>query len=461
MRRYYPPGEKGQPRQSSPGVTRMSLDRWRTLWREDTGAWASALRDRPYRFDPEAAPRAIAAWWNSLYPADREDSASAESDALRGVPFLVKDLFDIPGEVTSCSSHLFTDPTGPGGEPARSTSWLAERFVQLGAHCEGRTHMNEFAYGLDGRNAHFGDCPHPLDGRRISGGSSSGSAWAVAAGVVPVALGTDTGGSIRLPAALCGIYGYRMAYDAARLHGVFPLARSMDTVGWFTAHADDMAELMALVSGMEDAPTEDGSEDDAGDLSVGVTVPPGVEPDEEVATRWEAVLEAIAVVRGIKEVVALPSSAVLGDSAWKAYNVIGSYEAWSAHEKWVDRYRSLYDPTVWALIDRGRHWSEERLSEARAIREKVRECTIEWFREVDLVLVPATPSVSPLADRAGGRFREGVIRLNAPASLSGLAALSIPVAHDAVRSSGFQVLVPSGCEKRLIRFLKMWATVVQ
>ncbi|MCG8479970.1 MAG: amidase [Spirochaetales bacterium] len=366
----------------------------------------------------------------------------------------------MPGEVTSCSSALFTDPTGPGREPARRPAWLAARFLRLGAHCGGRTHMNEFAYGLDGRNAHTGDCPLPLDGKRISGGSSSGSAWAVAAGVVPVALGTDTGGSIRLPAALCGIYGYRMAYGAARLSGVFPLARSMDTVGWFTATAGDMAELLDLFSETKGTPAEGGGASKTAALSVGAVVPPGVVPDEEVATRWEAALEASAAAGGVAQLVRLSPPAVLGDPAWKAYNVIGSHEAWSAHEAWLDRYRSSYDPAVWSLIDRGRHWTEERLREARSIREEVRTCVADWFRAMDVVLIPATPSASPLADGADGRFREGVIRLNAPVSLAGSAALSIPIAHDAVRSSGLQVLVPSGCEERLTRFLTVWETVV-
>jgi Asp-tRNA(Asn)/Glu-tRNA(Gln) amidotransferase A subunit family amidase len=324
--------------------------------------------------------------------------------------------------------------------------------------------MNEFAYGLDGRNSHTGNCPHPLDRERISGGSSSGSAWAVAAGVVPLALGTDTGGSIRVPAALCGIYGFRMAWDATRLTGVFPLSRRMDTVGWFVADPGDAVELLRLetgLSGSGDAAASSRTEREAEPaLRVGALIPPSVILDDPVAEVWSRTLRTLATGGTDRCVMKdLPSPDVFGTETWKAYNVIGSVDAWDVHAEWLDTYRDLYDPVVWALIDRGRHWSPERLAEAERHREEVARAFGRLFEEVDVLVMPVTPVASPREHEADGDFRERTLRLNVPVSLAGLPALSVPLRHNAVESSGMQVVTPAGKESRLLRFLEVWREV--
>ena len=125
-----------------------------------------------------------------------------------------------------------------------------------GAVLAGKTHLFEFAWGLTGENAHYGDCEHPGFPGRTSGGSSSGSAAAVAADIVPFAIGTDTGGSIRVPAAFCGIFGYRGAPHDALISDAFPLAPSFDTAGWFTRSASDMRAAMAALVGIRTSERE-------------------------------------------------------------------------------------------------------------------------------------------------------------------------------------------------------------
>jgi Asp-tRNA(Asn)/Glu-tRNA(Gln) amidotransferase A subunit family amidase len=439
----------------------LTFSEWQTMWREDRSAWRAAIVDRPARFDRKNWQRAVRIWWNDLPP---------EGDTVRplsGVPFLAKDLYDVAGEVTGCSSRVMLEEVNP--PPAREDSAFVRRFRDAGAHPVGRSQMNEFAYGLDGRNDHTGDCPHPLDDHRVSGGSSSGSAWAVAAGVVPVALGTDTGGSVRVPAALCGILGFRAGWSDDLLQGVFPLVPTFDTVGWFTANPTDMiTALREFIPGIGDGVDREKTDGDAHRETTDGSifwyyVPPEIamEPElEKTIQRWIDAMndrsgDALRIVPAPSQWVSRVRSAM--GMAVDAYNVIGSHSAWKVHELWLDRYRTSYNPSVWKLIDRGRHWTEARLRQAEEAAAEVDALVREAFRDADGLLLPATPVASPTADEVDGALRETILRLNAPGSIARVPALSMPVALDAVRSGGLQALVPAGTEARLLPFLETLA----
>src|SRR6478735_11410931 len=192
---------------------------------------------------PSPLRRAALAW---LKPEDQlvAELAGTSSAPLKGVPYFLKDLFDLTGVPTRAGStflHLVRDL------PTRN-SLIVDRLAAAGAACAGKTHLVEFASGLTGENPHYGDCPHPRFPDRLSGGSSSGSAALVAAGVAPLATGTDTGGSVRVPAAWCGLYGFRLTPGDPLITDAFPLAPTMDTAGWFTANATDLlTAIQALV----------------------------------------------------------------------------------------------------------------------------------------------------------------------------------------------------------------------
>ena len=164
---------------------------------------------------------------------------------LSGIPYLTKDLFDVARWPTFAGS-TFLPEVRPVSKDGACTRALAD----AGAVVVGKTQMNEFAYGITGENAHYGDCERPGFPGRVSGGSSSGSAAAVAAGIVPFATGSDTGGSVRLPAAFCGLFGFRGAPRDAWISDAFPLAPSFDTAGWFTANAADMRLALSALVGM-------------------------------------------------------------------------------------------------------------------------------------------------------------------------------------------------------------------
>lgn len=418
---------------------RMSIAQWQEIWTNDRAQWSREIRDRPARFDPLNWKKAVRLWRNEI-PRDTDRP-------FAGVPFVVKDLFDVVGETTCSSSRLFLQDCPP--KPAAADAAMVRRLKNLGAHPAGRTHMNEFAYGLDGKNSYTGDCPHPLDSTRISGGSSSGSAWAVGAGVVPLALGTDTGGSVRVPAALCGIFGYRPAWNPIDNEGVFPLAPSFDTAGWFTACASDMAQVLReLIDGFRNQKSEKPAR-------YCYFLPPGVVLEPSLASALDVWKDRVVQEsRGAVHVEPAPPDwtdqvdRIMQDSL-DAYNIRGSSEAWGVHKDWLDAYRDSYQPLVWSLIDRGRHWSLARVEYSATVVSAMKKRILELLDRFDGILIPATPVATPAADRVDAAFREQTIRLNAPGSMSGTAILSAPVHLDAIRSGGMQILVAPGREYNL------------
>ncbi|MEO0607168.1 MAG: amidase family protein, partial [Pseudomonadota bacterium] len=174
---------------------------------------------------------------------DSPRSKGLEIGPLAGVPFAAKDLFDVQGEVTTAGAKLRSSAA-----KATSDAPLIARMKAAGAVYMGRLNMDEFAYGFATVNAHFGTTRNPHDYERLAGGSSGGSAAAVAAGLVPVTLGSDTNGSVRVPASLCGLFGLRPTHNTLPMSGVFPFVERLDTVGPFTRTIEDMATVFRVLA---------------------------------------------------------------------------------------------------------------------------------------------------------------------------------------------------------------------
>ena len=443
--------------QSSATPVRNSFAFWRELAARDPELAADELLRRATA--PQESRSAIAGLRSREQMAQQFASAltapasqdSAQPQRLAAVPYLLKDLFDVRGELTGCSSLLLPKI----GAPAGKDSHVQRAVVSAGAVYVGRTHMNEFAYGFDGKNAHFGTCPNPHDPLRIAGGSSSGSAWAVGKGIVPLAFGTDTGGSVRVPAAFCGLFAFRRGVDQWASDGVFPLARSFDTAGWFTSLPGDMAEaLRALWEATPGAP--DGSEGwesrHAGGRT-GVLYLPGEVPLEAgLADQSMRVAELLGAV--LDPSLQQELDAMLPDCTM-AYDVIGSIEAYEAHAEWIDRYKDLYDPVVWARIERARRWSPDDIERARLLKQRMEQFIRQVLERYDFLAMPATPMYAPLIATPDAEYRTSTLMLAVPASLAGTPVLTIPLSHapadpsgPAVRSErlslgGLQILVSS------------------
>ncbi|MEM7791640.1 MAG: amidase, partial [Verrucomicrobiota bacterium] len=209
----------------------LNLEDWQKLAANDPAIWKVKAR--------EALQDCINKTNTSVVSSDLSEDLEITEGPLAGVPYGLKDLFDFAG-VPTHNSSVFPELLDKSVEV---DSDLVQKLKAMGASCAAKTQMNEFAYGLSGENPHYGDCPHPRLKDCLSGGSSSGSAHIVAAGYLPLAFGTDTGGSIRVPAAWCGIYGIRWV-PGYSMKGAFPLAESFDTMGWFTRSAAEMVTVL-------------------------------------------------------------------------------------------------------------------------------------------------------------------------------------------------------------------------
>jgi aspartyl-tRNA(Asn)/glutamyl-tRNA(Gln) amidotransferase subunit A len=345
--------------------------------------------------------------------------------ALGGVPFLTKDLYFRAGEPTFAGSTFLPEELGP----TTRTSTLPAAFeADAGAIECGRTQLNEFAFGLTGENPHSGDCPHPEHPTLLSGGSSSGSAFAVARGLVPFALATDTAGSIRVPCGYCGVWGLRLSPDIAPVGDIFPLSPGYDTQGWITRSAKDLRQVSAAVLG--EAPPA-GAGLWAGDLGLGI-------PPADLAA-----MRAVALRAGAQEDAAATALLKLAFAeAADAYPTLGGHAAARVHAAWLERRRADYDPVVWERLDVGRRRTHQELRAAEAVRTRVTDAFRAVFRRHHFIAMPATFGGAASKAASDATHRRRLLALNAPASLAGLPLVVAPARLPDGLTAGVQFLFP-------------------
>ena len=345
--------------------------------------------------------------------------------SLGGVPFLTKDLYFRKGLPTFAGSTFLPEELGP----TTRTSTLPAAFeADAGAIECGRTQLNEFAFGLTGENPHSGDCPHPERPDLLSGGSSSGSAFAVARGLVPFALATDTAGSIRVPCGYCGVWGLRLSPDIAPVGDIFPLSPGYDTQGWITRSSKDLRQVSAAVLG--EAPPA-GAGLWAGDLGLGIP------PDDLAAMR------TVAMRAGAQEDVAAAMLLRLAFAeAADAYPTLGGHAAARVHAAWLERRRPDYDPVVWQRLDAGRRRTHDELRAAEAVRARVTDAFRTVFRRHHFIAMPATFGGAVNKAASDATHRRRLLALNAPASLAGLPLVVAPARLPDGLTAGVQFLFP-------------------
>lgn len=330
---------------------------------------------------------------------------------LAELRFGVKDLFDVAGVPTGAGSPdwLASHPV-----PTRTAS-VVQRLLDAGATMVGKTQTDEIAWSLAGQNAHYGTPMNSAAPDRIPGGSSSGSAAATAAGLVDFALGSDTGGSVRLPASFCGIYGIRTTHGAIALDGAVPLAPSYDCVGWFARDAG----VFGLV----------------GDVLL---------PPAQVASRlliaadlFELVGPAVtsALQDGVRRVEAVLGAAVpvrLGAApGWReVFRLIQTSEAWAAHGDWVAAVRPGFGPGVRERFEAAPGLDPAAVADARLRRAEIAAGLRDLMTPGTVLLLPVAPGIAPL--RAAGSvetesFRQASLDLLCPAGHAGLPQVSMPL----------------------------------
>jgi aspartyl-tRNA(Asn)/glutamyl-tRNA(Gln) amidotransferase subunit A len=352
--------------------------------------------------------------------------AAVASDApLRRIPYFAKDLFDA-ADIPTFAGTTFLPEVRP--TRARDGAFIGA-LHEAGAVLAGKAHMHEFAYGTTGENPHYGDVERPGFPDRTTGGSSSGSAALVAAGVVPLALGSDTGGSVRLPAAFCGLYGFRLTPRDAWISDALPLAQSYDTAGWFTANAADMHTSIAALVGVNRArQTPRGC----------YLALPEIEPD--VATACAAAASRVAS----------PAPTEVGD-AFRAvfksnvdtYNTVVALEAWEVHRGWAEKYRDRYSAGVWQRLTRAQSVKPAQIEAATQHTAALRAQWAAFFQSYDFLVLPASPSAAFTKSELTLENRLRILSLCAPASIGGLPVLTVPVTLPSGLTTGLQIIVNS------------------
>lgn len=318
-------------------------------------------------------------------------SSGRSPGPLAGVPIALKDLVDHAGRTTTCGSGFYR-------HEATATAESVRRLEAAGAVIVSRTNLHEFAYGFSSENHWNGPVRNPLDSDLSCGGSSGGSAAAVAAGQVPIAIGTDTGGSVRVPAAMCGIFGLKVTHGRIPISGVFPLAASVDTVGPLAGSVADLAVAYAAMAGYhrEDRWSQpvpvvspSSTRPDLRGLRIGIPVP-WVDDNpvaEEVA---EAFTEAIDGLRRLgAEVEPFEDPYVTNDDA---VAILAGGEIAAVHRKWVEQGEP-YGPEVAARLDRALAVTIDEFMAAADWRAMARQRVLAAFSTFDFLVTPTTGSV--------------------------------------------------------------------
>jgi aspartyl-tRNA(Asn)/glutamyl-tRNA(Gln) amidotransferase subunit A len=376
--------------------------------------------------------------------ADRELARGKRRSPVQGMIIAVKDLFWTRGVKTTAGSKILADFV------PRSDAEVVRRLRRGGAIIIGKTALHEFAYGITNDNPHFGPTRHPHDPARIPGGSSGGSGVAVAAGLCDAALGTDTGGSIRIPAALCGVVGLKPTFDAVSRQGVIELGRTLDHVGPLARTVDEAAAVFEVISGRKLPrvlrPIQG--------LRLGVPSNyffDRLQPSVERAVRQALHRLARQGARLVEVVIPEASEAT------QAARTILLAEAARYHRRWRDR-RSDYGADVRKLVETGEALDPGEVRSANRIRRRFHGVLREVWRRCDVLAMPTTPATAtPIGQTTiaiGGvdeDVRLAMTRLVRVWNMAGTPALSVFCGNDRDRLPvGLQLVGPRRSEPLLV-----------
>jgi aspartyl-tRNA(Asn)/glutamyl-tRNA(Gln) amidotransferase subunit A len=352
----------------------------------------------------------------------------ALANALRGIPIAVKDLFNTAGIRTTAGSKFFADNIPD------TDAFVIEKIKQAGATIMGKTNTHEIALGVTGNNPHFGTAHNPWNTERIPGGSSSGSAIAVATGMALGALGTDTGGSIRIPASLCGVVGLKPTYGRVSLRGVFPLSWNLDHVGPLTACVRDAAAMLQVLSIYDSLDPSSIKMipgdylghlvDDIEGKKIAVGVGEYVESaDSEVLN---AVHQAVKVFESLGCKIQEVNVSWMREAAL-ANSTMTRSDGAAVHRERLQEHPEMFGADILQRLQQGANTTSTEYSLARRTQTEVKKRLDTFFESYDLLIVPSTPIAAPtLAGNDAVEQAARLTRFTAPFNLAGLPAISVP-----------------------------------
>jgi aspartyl-tRNA(Asn)/glutamyl-tRNA(Gln) amidotransferase subunit A len=365
---------------------------------------------------------------------DAELAAGLDRGPLHGIPLAIKDLFDTAGVRTTAGSRIL------GGRIPDEDAAVVARLRAAGAVVVGKTNLNEFACGVTTTNAHYGDTGNPWDPSRSPGGSSGGSAAALAAGMCAVALGTDTGGSIRIPAALCGVVGLKPTYGLVSCRGVMPLSWEQDHVGPMARTVWDAAAMLDVMAGWDPADASSRhapAPDYAAELETGLDgLRIGVDAGfalRGIASEVRNAFEAALVVLGGLGAQVMDVRVPRLEEGMAAGLVLWGAEAAAVHVEWLRTRPEDYDPAVRARLEEGLVLAGTEVARAQRVRRLLQRDLQLLFEKIDLLATPTCALEAPprgagsiVVDGAGVAVLPALTRFSRVFNLVGLPAISVP-----------------------------------
>ncbi len=358
---------------------------------------------------------------------------------LYGIPISIKDCFDVTGTVTTCGSRFYAQHN----PIATRNSWVAQRLLDAGAILTGKTHLHQLAYGITGENADYGDCLQPRDAALLTGGSSSGAAASVQEGSALAAIGTDTGGSVRVPSTLCGVAGYRSSLGVSRGEerwaGGYHLAETFDTIGLLFR---DLRDAPALANAILDiaiisSPTS---------VRIGFAGNDFVHDCEsEVLDAYEASKQELARHGATLS----PIDTTFWSDSAEIYSAIQASEAAVIHRG----YFQHFEPVIAQRLAWGASFTTSQLQTYRERLNKFRLQMSALFQQFEFLILPSAPIARLYAGHDHTAARKALLRYTTPASLPGLPAVTLPGEHiGAALGTGVQLLAAPMNDASLIAF---------
>lgn len=355
--------------------------------------------------------------WNAF--VDEQVSMEATgSGRLNGLTFAVKDVFAIQGYTNGAGNPDWLRTHGPATENASAI----DRLLKHGATLKGTVQTDELMYSLNGENFHYGTPVNPKAADRIPGGSSSGSAVAVSAGLVDFALGTDTGGSVRIPSSYCGIYGFRPTHDVVPIDGVIPLAKGFDTVGWMAKSPELLLEIGHILI--------DGQSAEGRFHNIFLAEEAWGVLDKKEKEALLAFLPALEEITDRSEWIQISEE---GLAEWSStFRILQGLEIWSEHGEWIRRENPKFGP---GIAERFQWTSTLKKSEnlpKYELRENIHQLMSRLLGEEGLLVIPTAPGAAPLLNLQGEKaeqYRAKTMQLSCIAGLAGLPQITLPLAE--------------------------------
>ena len=366
----------------------------------------------------------------------------ASSGPLAGLAFGLKDIFDVAGHKTGFGNPDWLRTH----EAATAHAQVTKKLLDAGANLAGKTHTEEMAFSLTGENAHYGTPLNVRAPERIPGGSSSGSASAVAGGLVDFAIGSDTGGSVRGPASFCGIYGIRPTHGRISLEGVCALAPGFDTCGWFARDADMMARVGEVLLG--------GKVAKPGRLLLAQDAFALVMPDAVQAL--QSALERVTRVLGQAEPVTVSAE---GLSAWfDVFRVLQFAEIWDTHRDWVTREKPKFGPVIGHRFEVVAKSDPAEVARMVPKREAIAAQLDQLLADNAILLLPTVPDIAPLKNSTPEQttaFRERAMGMLCISGLGRLPQVSLPLATVQGYPLGLSLTAAQGNDEMLLAVAKL------